>query len=181
MTAYLATLTHTGLTMRVDELPATPSNTGDLVTYTPVRDAAIPLPVVAAAHQQLGDLAASLDIPMPRLRWFARKDEAPHDLVRMPGDHYDFEYPPIPFDSCVLGGFADPDPAPANPSYCEHGPLDPGLLPAKVPTVWVLASLRGDLLRMVIAHEVRHLAQPADMTREERERDAEAYGMSHVA
>jgi hypothetical protein len=174
MTAYLATLLETGLAMRVDALPSTPLQAGTEVRCTEVRSQSIPLPTLWAAHHEVEALTAELRIPFPRIRWFAPVGEEPHDAtflgalhrsgLRLECEPDDFMSGPMPTDNSVLGGQAVPEP------YDGRGPL-----------IKLLHSLRGDLLRMVIAHEMRHLAQPDSMTRHEREEDAERFGMAHVA
>jgi hypothetical protein len=172
---YLGTLEHTGLTIPVDTLPCWPAKAGEQILYTGVNSQLIPIPVLIEAHELAGRLADELEVSPPyRIRWFAPKDEAPHDwswrgaLARaglmVEGDFGDLLGSAAPRDGTVEAGFATPAP-------------DDGL----GPTIDLLWTLRGDLLRMVIAHEMRHLAQPHTMTREEREADAERFGMAHVA
>lgn len=159
---YLATLTHTGLAMRVPYLPAQPLRAGASQTLTMVRDGLIPIPVLIEAHRQVDALAADLGIPVPYVVWFGPKAEIPRDVRSCGcGDWIRT----ADADCSVLGGLAVPDPP------------DPDM----PQLIFILWSLRGELLEMVIRHEMRHLAQSDDLTIEEREVDAERYGMAHVA
>lgn len=171
MTDYLASLVETGLSIKVPALPSKPAAAGEQVLCRTVLQAD-PY-VIHETYEHAAALADELGIPFPRIQWFSPVAELPYDItfrealarikLKFEGDYGDFLSSAMPFDDCVLGGLADTDPG--------DGP----------PVILLLHTLRGDLLRMVVAHEMRHLAQDASMTRREREEDAERFGMAHVA
>jgi hypothetical protein len=164
---FAAEHAQTGLLTPLKKLPMQPVPAGTLIPFVWVDPARVPERHRRYVTRHVNRLAPELGVPRLVVRFYAptRRGQMPAFLHRATHDDY------------IVGGIASRMLV-HEMLTIDGQPLD---VTGEVPYICLLETLRGAMLVTTIAHELRHLAQPADMTRDEREADAERFAAAYVA
>lgn len=149
-----------------------PSGVGVPVLYEWVPAGDVPAGHRRDVRRHVDRLAARNDLGLVRVRWFrVAQDQRCYFTVdegRI-ADIWAIEDADAPARDCFPGVSESPD----ETSIGVTSPTMPN-------TIGIHADLRGDLVALVVAHEIRHLVQDRGDVQHDREADAERYALTYL-
>jgi len=155
--------------------PKLDAKEGDVLLMRWIPESRIPKHHVQDIRKHVDRLAKENDLGQVKLRWFRAAEDRALMVTRKNGEVVDvatLDEPDRP------AGSRDAD------FWAVAGPMGTSAIAFVTPsfpnTISLYATLRGDELPHVVAHEVRHLVQQRDVLAGDAEADADAYGADYL-